>query len=595
MAQSPNTSSDGTLRFTIYSEGEAVNATYQLESAFVHKEVNRIGKALLVFVAGNMPEGEVPESDMDTFAPGKQIRVEMGYGEEEHPVFDGIVTAHNFIVHEGNAATLQIECRDHAYATTRNRKSSVFENQKDSDAMAGILKGYSGLEVTVDDTAVQHQALMQYYCSDWDFVLSRADANGLVVITEGNNMSIRPPKVSGEADLRLTYGVDILTFAGELKVADQLDAVYAQGWDPANQAIVDVQSSPPTLNDQGNGTQQALANAVANEGRRLQTFMADKALLKSWADGQQLKAGLSRIKGTCTFAGNAKAIPGNLMELVGLGERFNGHAYIGYVEHELDMEGWKTTVGMGLSSENVTAMQDVVAPLAAGFVPGINGLHIGKVHKLAEDPTGGHQLQIELPLLHANKQLVWARLLQFWASSGYGTFFIPDVGDEVIVGFLNADPNHAVILGSVYSAKQAPPYPLSDQNTIRAIFTKSNMKIEFEEERKEITIQTPGKNTIVISDEDKSIRLSDQHNNKIAMTSDGISMESSASIQLKAKADITLEANGAISASAKGNMAIKGTNIDAQANASLTVKGNAKAEISAAGQTIVKGAMVMIN
>ncbi|WP_042369826.1 hypothetical protein [Bacteroides neonati] len=119
--------------------------------------------------------------------------------------------------------------------------------------------------------------------------------------------------------------------------------------------------------------------------------------------------------------------------------------------------------------------------------------------------------------------------------------------------------------------------------------------IEYDEEKKLVRISTPGSNKIEISDEKKSITLTDQHNNEIVMDSNGITLSSTKDIILKAKGNISMDANMKISGAAKQDVNLDGLNVKVQAKVGASVKGNATAELSASGQTTVKGAMVMIN
>ncbi|MDR3061994.1 MAG: type VI secretion system tip protein VgrG [Dysgonamonadaceae bacterium] len=597
MADSPNKNSEGPVRISVFSDGNPLKTSlFGLISLIIYKEVNRIGRATLVFDSGNMPKGEVSESDDNALAPGKKIRIEAGYGENENPIFEGNVITHRFVILEGNESSLQIECRDYAFPATQARKNKIFEKKKDSEAMMEILGSYSGLNASVDTTNFKHNELVQYYCTDWDFILSRADANGLIVTTEGKNIKVKKPEVNASPKLKVTYGTDVIEFRGELCVNMQQSGMKAVAWDSSVQKVISVEGSKPSLNKQGTDTTDDLSEAAGGEKYICQTqFCAGEPFLQSWADARLLKTGLSRIQGYCKFPGNHKALPGDTIELEGFGKRFNGNAFIGWVEHEIKGGDWVTVVGFGISLQNITENTDVMAPSASGLLPGIQGLYVGKVKKLDGDPTGENKIQVEIPLVGGTVNAVWARLGNFWASSSYGAFFIPDIGDEVILGFFNNDPCHAVILGSLYSSKQKPPYELTKENDIRSIFTKSKMKLEFNEKDKTITVETPAKNSIQISDKDKSITLKDQNKNKIEMSDSGILIESAKDLTLKAKMNVVIDAGANLDAKAKGNVSMKGINIEANANASLTVKGTAKAEISAAGQTVVKGAMVMIN
>lgn len=597
MADSTNKNTNGVVRISIFSDEKPISdSVFGLISVYVYKAVNKIGKATLVFEAGDMSKSNVPESEDETFAVGKKIRIEAGYGNDENPIFEGVVIAHKIALVNSGASYLQIECRDYAYPATLTRKNNIFEKKKDSEAIQSILGNYSALSPSVDTTKAQYVDLVQYYCSDWDFVLSRADANGLVIVTEGKDIKIKKPDVSAAPKLSVTYGIDLIEFNGELSASDQLAEFKAVAWDSSTQTTVSVDAAKPSINEQGSDSPGKLSEALGNETMTLQTDMiAEESALQAWADSQRLKAGLSRILGSCKFQGNAKALHGETIELDGLGKRFNGTAYIGYVEHEIKEGDWTTTAGLGLSYDNITDNPDVVASPASGLLPGVRGLHIGKVVRLDEDPAKENKIQVEFSILGCEKKTIWARLSNIWASAGYGAFFIPDIGDEVILGFFNEDPCQPVVLGSLYSSKQKPADELTAENNIRSITTKSNLRIEFEEEKKIIAITTPGKNTVTISDKDKCIQLVDQNSNKIVMNDSGITIESAKELILKAKTNIIIDTGAKLDAKAKSDLQLKGMNVKVNANAELSLKGNAKAELSASGQTVVKGTMVMIN
>lgn len=197
--------------------------------------------------------------------------------------------------------------------------------------------------------------------------------------------------------------------------------------------------------------------------------------------------------------------------------------------------------------------------------------------------------------MDGKNKLLWARLSTVYATNASGNFFLPEPDDEVVVGFMNEDPGHPIILGGVYGERHKPPYEYEAKNNTKAIVTREKMRIEFNEEKKMVKISTPGKNTVEISDGDKHIKLTDQNKNEIVMNSSGISFSSAKDITLKAKGAITMDATSKFSATAKQDVSLEGLNVNMQAKVSAAVKGNAKAELSASGQTTVKGGMVMIN
>ena len=495
--------------------------------------LTRIGSAVLKIYAGDMSKANIPESEADDFKPGRKIKIELGYECTDKPVFEGIVVAQRiYIPREAEAAALLIiECKNEAVKATVARNNRVFEKKKDSDAIVTVLSD-CGLSVDVDGTNVEHTQLVQYYCTDWDFALSRADACGMIVITDGNKVTVGKPKVSEAPVLKVEYGTDLLSFDGELYVEDQFSKVESVGWDPITQKAVIANAATPSLNKQGNLSTADILSVAGTDRVTLQTdALSAKDVLQNWADATLLKTGLSRFRGTFSFQGNASVTPGC----------------------------------------------------------------IGKVSKLTDDPDSNYRIQVEVPLLNSSRDTVWARLSQFAASNGMGSYFVPSVGDEVVLGFINNDPNQAVILGCMYSSKQAPPYNADEKNYKRAIITPEKLTVEVDDEKKMITISTPCKNSIVISDDAKGIKVKDQNRNEYMMDDKGIKLTSAKDIVLSAKGNIQLDAKGKIAVKATQDVSIEGMNVTAKAQTSLKVTGSASAELSASGQTVVKGAMVMIN
>lgn len=137
--------------------------------------------------------------------------------------------------------------------------------------------------------------------------------------------------------------------------------------------------------------------------------------------------------------------------------------------------------------------------------------------------------------------------------------------------------------------------PFADGSCTAPFITPAKTRIEYDEERKIVTISTPEKNMVVLSDDGKYIRLSDQHRNEITMDKEGITLSSAKDIKLKAKGDITMDAGSKIDSKARMDIDLEGMNVRVKAKIGASVKGNATAELSATGQTTIKGAMVMIN
>ncbi len=71
------------------------------------------------------------------------------------------------------------------------------------------------------------------------------------------------------------------------------------------------------------------------------------------------------------------------------------------------------------------------------------------------------------------KSSCWVRVAQAWAGAGYGAYFLPRIGHEVLVAFLEGDPDQPLVVGSVYNGENKTPFLLPDEKTRSGIRTRS--------------------------------------------------------------------------------------------------------------------------
>ncbi|WP_343732774.1 type VI secretion system tip protein VgrG [Duganella sp.] len=595
MAESPFAKSGGTVSYEVSCDGEPMADAAQLVAIVVRHETNRIPSATLSFIDGDMPNGKFPVSDAH-FKPGTEICISAGYDNEIKQLFKGVVIKHGVRIEGRNNAQLVVECRDKALAMTVGRRNANFVDKTDSDIISALIGAYPGLSATVASTSTTYKELVQYYVSDWDYMMARAEANGFVVTVEDGAVDVKAPDGSVAPALLLTYGTDMISFHAELDARTQLAQVSGASWDLTTQAVIKQSAKPLTLGEQGDIDSAALAKVLGVSDYVLQTAAPlESAALSAWVKGQQTKAALSRIRGAVSFQGHAAARPGAVITLAGTGKHFDGNVIVSAVVHRIEEGNWTSEVEFGMPSSWFSEQHQLHAPEAAGLTAGVAGLHVGVVKKLDADPEGQYKIQVSVPLMAATVDGVWARFASFYGSNGFGAFIIPEIGDEVVLGFFNNDPSCPVILGSLYSSKRTPPYELAAENNFKALVTRSKLKMEFDDDKKVITLITPGNNKIVISDAAKSILLQDQNNNKVELSPSGILLDSPKDITLNAKGKVVITAVQNVEASAQMDVKVTGLNINHSANVGFAAKGAATAELSAAGQTTVKGAMVMIN
>jgi uncharacterized protein involved in type VI secretion and phage assembly len=264
------------------------------------------------------------------------------------------------------------------------------------------------------------------------------------------------------------------------------------------------------------------------------------------------------------------------------------------VRHDVRDGNWTTTADFGLAADWFSQQESSAATAASGHLPPVKGLQTGVVQQIDEDPGGEFRVLVTLPLLK-DASGVWARLSSSYASSGVGSVFYPEVGDEVVVAFMNEDPRFPVILGSLYSSKLAPPKPPDKDNKIKGVVTRSKMELTFDETDKVIVLKTPGNHVITISDTAKAITIVDSQNNSVTLNDSGVSIESKSNMTLKATGNIAIEATGNLSMKATSNATLEGLQIDLKAQTAVSAQGNASAELKSSGMVTVQGSLVKIN
>src|SRR6185436_8948471 len=252
----------------------------------------------------------------------------------------------------------------------------------------------------------------------------------------------------------------------------------------------------------------ALAGVVGDDEFILQhSGKLEDPEIQAWVDSALMKHRLAKIRGRVTIDGTAAVAPGKLIQLSGVGERFEGKLYVTGVRHLVEKGNWETVLQFGVNPEWFAQTFNIQQPLAGSLLPAIQGLQIGVVTKLEGDPEGEERIQVRIPVIHKEDEGAWCRLSTLDAGKERGTWFRPEIDDEVVVGFLDNDPRHAVVLGMLHSSKNTAPDPASDDNHKKGYQSREKMKLVFDDEKKIFTFETPGGNKVIISEDEKKIHL----------------------------------------------------------------------------------------
>jgi uncharacterized protein involved in type VI secretion and phage assembly len=195
-----------------------------------------------------------------------------------------------------------------------------------------------------------------------------------------------------------------------------------------------------------------------------------------------------------------------------------------------------------------------------------SGLHSAQVID-NKDPDGLGRIKVQYPW--SESETVWIRFVVPYAGESRGWFSLPEIGDEVIVGYEFGDPDYPIALGSVYNNESKPPGDSEGNNCdIKMLETRAGNQIVFNDAdgSEEIRISmSDGKNGIVMQLSGPTISISSDGGD-ISIKSNNIKFESDAEITLKAGSNINIEAGA--------NLKLKGTAQLSAEGGMTTVKGN---------------------
>jgi len=162
----------GLLSFDIMINGSKIKDVIEVNEISIDVAVNRIAMATIIIEDGGAI-GAVNEpftnSEGNDFIPGNEIEISLGYDNTRESAFQGIIISQRLMVKKGKSQLLII-CKDKAVTMTKGRFNSIFQEKKDSDAIKSIVDKYN-LDFSMDATEIEVPLLMQYNCSDWDFVV----------------------------------------------------------------------------------------------------------------------------------------------------------------------------------------------------------------------------------------------------------------------------------------------------------------------------------------------------------------------------------------------------------------------------------------
>lgn len=175
------------------------------------------------------------------------------------------------------------------------------------------------------------------------------------------------------------------------------------------------------------------------------------------------------------------------------------------------------------------------APLAAlqgGFVASVVSL---------DDPEGLHRVQLRLAAFDAVAQQdapLWARVAAPFAGADRGAFWLPEVGDEVLVVFLQGDARLPVVVGGLWNGASAPPATIQGGgvNRYKHLQSKNGIQLVMDDQpgQEKLHLQTPGGQKFTLKDGPGAVTIEDSNGNRVTLDGAGVTIEAAAKVKVQA-------------------------------------------------------------
>src|SRR5215510_5616701 len=158
-----------------------------------------------------------------------------------------------------------------------------------------------------------------------------------------------------------------------------------------------------------------------------------------------------------------------------------------------------------------------------------------------KDPDGQGRVKVTLPWsadTASARYEAWARVATMMGGKNRGSWFIPDVDDEVLVVFEGGDPRRPYVIGGLWNGKDSPPETMdgSGNNYLKVIRSRNGVKVTFDDTdgQEQLVLETPAGQKITMKDSPASVEVVDSNGNSVKLETSGITVNASAKVTISA-------------------------------------------------------------
>ncbi|MFJ2271184.1 VgrG-related protein [Streptomyces sp. NPDC087849] len=388
------------------------------------------------------------------------------------PLLKGVVTALEVELDETGTFTV-VRGLDESHRLFRGRRVASYQNMTLADICAQVAQRAGLKPGTVDVAGPVLEHIAQPNVTDWEFVRDLAEEAGAqAYVLDGQLHITRPAEASGAPDgsaradrnpLVLEMGSNLLRCRAGVSSAEQVSEVEVRGWDVKTKQPLIGRAPAGKSATLELGVSAAEVSAPFGEARFVVTDAAYGA--QAQVD-QAAKALAERIAGSfaeleAVIRGNPEVRAGSAVALNAVGAPFEGRYTVTSSRHVFDpLRGYETWLTVSGQQERSLFGLTGGGPGSGGSGAGAGGgsrcagLVSGTVTD-TQDPEGSGRVKVRFPWLSDEYASDWARTAQSGGTSG-GEAFIPEVGDEVLVGFEHGHLDRPYVLAGLYNGKDRP-------------------------------------------------------------------------------------------------------------------------------------------
>jgi len=478
-------------------------------------------------------------------------------------IFEGEITGIECNFTDESQAPIIIRGYDVSHRLHRGRYNRSFQNMTDSDVVKKIIGEIGITAGNIESSGAPHEYVFQENQTNMEFLRERAFAIGFELFIKDNKLFFQKPQKTDS--LNLEWLKDFNSFRVRVNSAEQVSSVEVRGWNyEQKKSIVGTAEAEKVITKNQNGKGREVSTKFDLNRKPPKMIVVDRPVSSDREANKMAQAICNELGGEfiCADAraqGNPKIRVSKVVNLKDMG-KYDGEYYITETRHLYHKRVYTTEFTVrGLRGGNLLTLLSPKTRLQPGQT-----LMVGIVTD-NKDPKNWGRVKVKLPTLTEDHESNWARVVALGAGGkggGMGFYCLPEINDEVLVGFEHGDIHRPYIIGGVWNGKDKPPENVKDtivsnKVRLRTIKTRTGHTLQFVEENKGsskagIYIETAGGNKISLNDSDRYVEIETKGGHKIKMDDRG------RSISVDSQGDLSLNAKGKIDIKANMNITIKG-------------------------------------